>query len=156
MLALFLPPNSLMYPALFLRPESLGLARGADAATPATTPGVPRHAPLLPRPQDRMRPAAIQEPGYPGTTKSTELSPYERGVLTDLEHDLQREARMLRLRAWVSAWWLPVTATLMAGMLCAFAGLAFVFYAAAVIIGLLSLGLGVLWGWAIHRPPAPW
>jgi len=76
-------------------------------------------------------------------------------VLTDLEHDLQRDARLLRLRAWISAWWLPVTASLMAAVLCAVADVAFVFYAAAVLIGLMSLGLGILWGWAIHRPSGP-
>jgi hypothetical protein len=148
-----------MYPALFLRLEPLGLTRVARAATPATTPGVSIRSriadPRSPLPHDPMRSTPIQGHGYPGKTKSMELSPYERRVLTELENDLQRDARMDRVRALISAWWLPVVASLMAGMLCVFAGVAFVFYAAAVIIGLMSLGLGILWGWAIHRPPGP-
>lgn len=82
-------------------------------------------------------------------------------MLTDLEHELERGSRGRQLRVVLAAWWrraarwvLLGAATLIAAALCVLAGVACVPNAAAAVIGVVSLGLGLLWGLAICRRPA--
>lgn len=90
-----------------------------------------------------------------------ELSDYERRVLTELEHELERRSPRQQLRTVLVAWWRRATLWVLMGalsiqavLLCVLAGIVCEPDVAATLIGLVSLGLGLMWGLAVRRRPA--